>query len=65
MYLLQMMNFIEDEDQIDNMTLGTRLIQIANISRTVYSDSNKLIAQLYKEFEKVKNREIIIDQLLF
>ena len=53
-------NFIDDEDSIDNKTLGLQLIQVANISRSAYNDSNKLLAQLFNDFEKFKNKEYII-----
>lgn len=53
-------NFINDDDEIDNKTLGIKLIQVANISRKSYNDSNKLLAILYKEFEKEKEKDVII-----
>ena len=53
-------NFINDEDSIDNKTLGMNLIQIADLSRRAYDDCDKLLSQLYKEFEKDKEKDIII-----
>ena len=53
-------NFINDDDPVENQTLGKKLIDIANISRKSHYDSNKLLFQLYKEFEKRKEKDIII-----
>jgi hypothetical protein len=53
-------NFINDEDDKENQTLGTKLFQIAKISRYAYNDSNKVLSLIYKEFEKKENKDIII-----
>ena len=53
-------NFINDEDVKENQTLGTKLFQIAKISRYAYNDSNKVLSLIYKEFEKKENKDIII-----
>ena len=53
-------NFISDEDAKENQTLGTKLFQVAKISRYAYNDSNNVLSLIYKEFEKKKNKDIII-----
>ena len=53
-------NFINDEDENENQTLGMQLIRIANISRRSYNDSNKLLEFVYKYFEKEIYKDIII-----
>ena len=53
-------NFNNDEDDKENQTLGTKLFQIAKISRYAYNDSNKVLSLIYKEFEKKENKDIII-----
>ena len=53
-------NFIRDEDVKENQTLGTKLFLVANISRNAYNESNKVLSLIYKEFEKKKNKDIII-----
>lgn len=53
-------NFINDEDENENQTLGMQLIRIANISRRSYNDSNKLLEYVYKYFEKEIYKDITI-----
>ena len=60
-------DFIKDDDEIENQTLGTKLFQIANISRNAYNDSDKILSYLYKDFEKEmekdKEKPLIISSL--
>lgn len=58
-------NFINDDDAIENKTLGEFLLDIANISRQSYNESNKFLKILYNEFEKTKKKEeqIVISSL--
>jgi len=53
-------NFIRDDDVKENQTLGTKLLQVANISRCAYNDSNIVLFSIYKEFEKEKDKDTII-----
>ena len=58
-------NFINDDDEIENKTLGEYLLDIANISRKSYNESNHFLKILYNEFEKTikKDEEITIFSL--
>jgi len=58
-------NFIKDEDSIENQSLAEFLIKIANISRKSYNNSHDFLKILYKEFEKTKNNDISIYSLDF
>lgn len=53
-------NFINDDDDLENKTLGEYLLDIANISRCSYNESNKLLNILFQEFEKSKKKETIL-----
>lgn len=53
-------NFIKDEDVKENQTLGTKLFLVENISRCTYNDSNIILFQIYKDFEK-EDKDTIID----
>lgn len=54
-------NFIKDDDVKENQTLGNKLFQMANISRYAYNDSNVILSFIYKEFEKEKDKDTIIN----
>lgn len=53
-------NFINDDDDLENKTLGEYLLDIANISRYSYNESNKFLNILFQEFEKSKKKETIL-----
>ena len=53
-------NFLKDDDIKENQTLGIRLFFISNISRNSYNDSNMILSNIYKEFEKENGKDIII-----
>ena len=54
-------NFIKDDDVKENQTLGTKLFLVANISRCSYNHSNLILSQIYKDFEKEKDKDTIIN----
>ena len=57
-------NYINDDDEPENKTIGVFLEKVANISRKSYNDSNKLLQLLYNKFKNVKrNYETIISSL--
>ena len=58
-------NFIKDEDEIENQTIGEFLIKIANISRISFNHSNIFLKIMYYNYEskKYKDNEIIISSL--
>ena len=57
-------NYINDDDEPENKTIGVFLEKVANISRKSYNDSNKLLQLLYNKFKNVKrNYETIISSV--
>jgi len=57
-------NYINDDDEPENKTIGVFLEKVANISRKSYNDSNKFLQLLYNKFKNVKsNYETIISSL--
>jgi len=57
-------NYIDDDDEPENKTLGEFLEKVANISRKSYNDSNKFLTLLYKEFKNIENNyETIISSV--
>ena len=57
-------NYINDDDEPENKTIGVFLEKVANISRKSYNDSNRLLQLLYNKFKNVKrNYETIISSL--
>ena len=56
--------FFNDNDEIENKTIGEFLYKIANISRISYNHSNELLSKIYDDFSK-KNEanETIISSL--
>lgn len=47
-------NLNNDEDELENQTLGLFLKEIANISRLSFNESNKFLKLMYNEYEKLK-----------
>ena len=57
-------NYINDDDEPENKTIGVFLEKVANISRKSYNDSNKFLTLLYKEFKNIENNyETIISSV--
>ena len=57
-------NYINDDDELENKTIGEFLEKVANISRKSYNDSNKFLQLLYNKFKNVEsNYETIISSL--
>ena len=57
-------NYINDNDELENKTIGEFLEKVANISRKSYNDSNKFLQLLYNKFKNVEsNYETIISSL--
>ena len=51
-------NYIDDDDEPENKTVGEFLEKVANISRKSYNDSNKFLELLYDKFNNIKNKRI-------
>ena len=57
-------NYIDDDDEPENKTLGEFLEKVANISRKSYNDSNKFLELLYDKFNNIKYKsETIISSV--
>ena len=57
-------NYIDDDDEPENKTVGEFLEKVANISRKSYNDSNKFLELLYDKFNNIKNKsETIISSV--
>ena len=57
-------NYIDDDDEPENKTIGEFLENVANISRKSYNDSNKFLELLYDKFNNIKNKsETIISSV--
>ena len=57
-------NFFNDDDPIENKTIGEFLYKVANISRISFNHSNELLKILYYKFyEKNEKSETIISSL--
>ena len=57
-------NYIDDDDEPENKTIGEFLEKVANISRKSYNDSNKFLELLYNKFKnQTRQYEHIISSL--
>ena len=57
-------NYVNDDDEIENQTLGEFLFKVANIARISYNNSNECLQKIYSKFEdNNKNKESIIFSL--
>ena len=57
-------NYIDDDDEPENKTVGEFLEKVANIFRKSYNDSNKFLELLYDKFNNIKNKsETIISSV--
>ena len=54
-------DYVNDNDEIENQTLGEFLYKVANIARISYNNSNECLQKIYSKFEENnKNKESII-----
>ena len=57
-------DYVNDDDEIENKTLGEFLYKVANIARISYNNSNECLQKIYNKFEENnKNKESIIFSL--
>jgi hypothetical protein len=57
-------DYVNDDDEIENQTLGEFLYKVANIARISYNNSNECLQKIYSKFEENnKNKESIIFSL--
>ena len=57
-------NYVNDDDDIENQTLGEFLYKLVNIARISYNNSNECLQKIYSKFEdNNKNKESIIFSL--
>ena len=54
------MNYINDNDKIENKSIGEFLKSAANVIRKAYNDSHEFLKILYKEYNENKNKENFI-----
>ena len=57
------LNYIDDEEEIENENIAKFLNKVANVSRKAYNNSNKLFINMFKEFSKFTNGEKNISTL--
>ena len=50
--------YIDDDEEIENMAIGTVLVKIARTVRSAYNDANFLLKIVYDQFEKDKEKNI-------
>ena len=46
------LNYIDDEEEIENESIAKFLIQVAHVSRIAYNKSNEIFINMFKEFSK-------------
>ena len=46
------LNYIDDEEEIENESIAKFLIQVAYVSRIAYNKSNEIFINMFKEFSK-------------
>ena len=51
------LNYINDDEKIENENIAKFLINVANVSRKAYNNSNELFINMFKEFSKFTNGE--------
>ena len=57
-------DYVNDDDEIENQTLGEFLYKVANIARISYNNSNECLQKIYSKFEENnKNKESVIFSL--
>jgi len=59
------LNYIDDDEKIENENIANFLIKVANISRKAYNNSNDLFKNMFKEFSKIKEEEKSISTLKY
>ena len=47
------LNYINDDEKIENENIAKFLINVANVSRKAYNNSNELFINMFKEFSKI------------
>ena len=57
------LNYIDDDEEIENKTIAKFLINVANISRRAYNKSNDLFVNMFKEFSNCSDEEKTISTL--
>ena len=57
------LNYINDDEETENETIGQFLKGVALISRRAYNNSNKLFKDMFDEYLKVEDEEINISDL--
>ena len=59
------LNYIDDDEKLENENIANFLIKVANISRKAYNNSNDLFKNMFKEFSKIKEEEKSISTLKY
>ena len=57
------LNYIDDNEEIENKTIAKFLINVANISRRAYNKSNDLFVNIFKKFSNCSGEEKTISTL--
>ena len=57
------LNYINDDDKIENETIAKFLINVAKVSRRAYNKSNDLFINMFKEFSNCSEKEKAISTL--
>ena len=57
------LNYIDDEEKIENEKIAKFLIKVANVSRRAFNKSNDLFINMFKEFSKFTKEEKNISTL--
>ena len=57
------LNYIDDDEEIENENIAKFLIQVANVSRKAYNNSNELFINMFQEFSKFMQEENNISTL--
>ena len=57
------LDYIDDDEEIENENIAKFLINVANVSRKAYNNSNELFIKMFKEFSKITEKENNISNL--